>query len=156
EFPVLFKAMDTGHLCLSRVRMLAAHLNHENVGELVETAKRYRRLSDLRRFLDRFTKPDLLMTARVAIPHAECAPASKSPARGPLHEGAHLQARGPVSGARAPFDDRPPPVPVDTREASPPDIPEWVELRIKAPRATWEHLRKLLSHSIPSGDASKI
>src|SRR5204863_9828281 len=62
-FPLLFKWMDEGLLCLNRVRMLATHLTPENVGELVAAAQRYRRLSDFRHFLDRYVTPSLLTAA---------------------------------------------------------------------------------------------
>jgi len=146
-FPVLFEVLDQGQVCLSRIRMLAPQVTPENVTELVEAAKRHRRLSEFRQFLDRFTKPDLLMTPPAANSKAEETFRALPTANGSLDEGTHLHARGHVSGFPAP--NHPPAEPL-------PDVPEWVEIRVKVPRDKWERLRNVLSHSVPSGDASKI
>jgi len=152
-FPLLFKALDEGRLCLSRIRMLAAHLTPENVEELVGAASSYRSFAELRRFLDRFLKPDLLAQppqlahSRVHGPVTfpkEAAPlvappelpASPTGAPGPNPALADLQVHGPVT--------------------APPEDSEWVEVRVKVRRTKLQEAKDLLSHSVPSGSALAI
>jgi 5-methylcytosine-specific restriction endonuclease McrA len=156
DFPVLFVALDEGRICLTRIRMLAPHLTPENMTELLGAAQRHHRLSDFRQFLNRFTKPDLLMGSPASSAHAQTAepPTPLEIASGEVgakEEVDQSHARGHVSGPPDRLD-----IAVEAPTGPPSDPSDWVTLRVKVPRARWEHLRNLLSHSVPSGDATKI
>lgn len=147
-FPLLFKALDEGRICLSRIRMLAAHLTPENVEELLSAASSYRSFSELRRFLDRFVKADLLaqpahlvhsqVHGPVTLPDDAAPQPAVSPPTVPAAPAlmADLQVHGPVT--------------------TPLDESEWLEVRVKVRRSKLQKAKDLLSHAVPSGNALAI
>jgi hypothetical protein len=166
--------------------MLATHLTLENVDELVDAARSYLRLSEFREFLGRFAKPDLLASApgvagvagvrgvagesRAFDPQAARPEVANSQARGPATEpcagGRALhELAGGAGGSSEPNDSIDSIDSIDAqvcRPASPPiafilpESPEWVNLRLRAKRSKLQYARELLSHAVPSGDASSI
>jgi len=147
RFPILFAAIDEGGLDLTGVRLLASRLTEENAGELVTAASACRNKSDLQAFLQhRFAARDLLSVApRVVNSHV------------PEH------ASGPATGVVQSHVPEHVAAPPAEQFASPPEhlpLPvaalEWVDVKVKARRAKWQYVRDLLSHSVPSGDASVI
>ncbi|HKA23491.1 MAG TPA: hypothetical protein VKF80_00785 [Candidatus Eisenbacteria bacterium] len=145
-FPVLFKGMDERRLCMTAVSMLARHLTNENVDELMEAAVTCRRISDLRAYLQQFAKPDLLLSAPPVPVRVVELPAPGMASAPPGEAGAQASVRpGEVVESPAP-----------ERVSTPPVENEWVELRIKVRKSKLQQARNLLSHAVPSGNASTV
>jgi hypothetical protein len=129
---------------MTAVSMLAPHLTEENLHSLVEAAAACRSLSELRAFLQRFTKPDLLDLASSAPAEVVNSPAPER-ATTPVEEGMSALPLVEVVDSPAP-----------ERVSAPLPEVEWVELRVKVRKSKLQHARDLLSHTVPSGNASAV
>ena len=155
SFPVLFEALAEGRLHLAGVSLLAAHLNGENVEELIEAAA-HKRKSEIEEYLARRFGP---VDVPTVLRPLGADPGRLVPGRVELDPVVPELVPGRVEGD---VPSREMPGSQDHRDREP--VPGRVEderylLQVTVNRRTREKLRyaqALLSHSLPAGDVAQV
>jgi hypothetical protein len=147
EFPALFAALAEGRLHLAAVSLLAPHLTHENVNELIEVAT-HRRKSEIEELLARRFTLQAVPASPRCVPAMTYEPLQLVPGR-----------VGTEAAAVDTFDESAPGL-LDTSLGMPPPLsPERFLVQLTIPKSTREKLRHaqaLLSHAVPTGDVAQV
>lgn len=158
KHPCLFAALADGRLHLAGVCLLATHLTHENVNDLVAAATHQSKAEIERLLAARFPQSEALALVEVM-----------PPLEGPAHGITSRQAPGPVTNRDttrfADFGDQqaPGPVALPTPAAAPARLAPIASHRFafhvtfgQETHDKLEHARALLGHSVPSGDLTQV
>jgi 5-methylcytosine-specific restriction endonuclease McrA len=145
RYPLLFEAVANGALSVTSVRMLAPHLNHENVKELVAIARQKSKRQLRRELIRRF---GLTVVEPSVIEQRDWPQAARVEQLVP--------ERVPAAPARL---DAPEPAATQPSELLVPEQVEHFRLHVTIEGATYDKLRRaqqLLGHAVPSGQVAAV
>ena len=150
-FPQLFGAVAQGHLNLTAVGLLSAHLTRENARELIAASTRKRKSEISELLAARFPRPDVPDVLRELPARAprQLAPAQIGAANSMPMTQTRIASRGQLVPER-----------VGTpRPRVTPLAPERYALQATLPKGahdTLQRVREMLSHQMPSGDLAEV